>query len=158
MAQFPPGIVNPLVPQEYTPLYVQINGTFLSEAQSVTINRMDGGASVETFGREWAGRVKGAPKAEVSIKGVIPYFPTDQSGEGFAAQGMTAAGTQLDQTMLTSLNGNGNAPVSFIISIGWPAAQQLIFQGYVISINVDAAIGKQSDFSIQCEGKFSVFQ
>ena len=151
--------VSPFVPQEYTPLYVSIDDQPLTEVQSITINRMDGGATVETLMREWAGRVKGAAKAEVTLKGVIPYAPTDTGGVGFSAGGMTVGGgVQLDAAMLTSLNQNGNVPVKFAIAIGSPPVQQLIFKGYITSINVDAAIGKQSDFTVSAEGQFQLFQ
>src|ERR1019366_9427092 len=153
------NVTPPFIPQEYTPLYVQVGGKYLTEVQSLTLNRMDGGAPVETRMRGWAGRVMGAPKSEATLKGVIPYFPTDDSGQGFDTGGMTSnTGLQLDETMLTAYNLTQGQPIQFIFQVGSPAAQQAIFLGYITSINVDAAIGKQSDFTVTAEGQFAIFQ
>ena len=107
--------------------------------------------------RGFAGRVLGAAMATCTVKGVIPYQPTDVTGAGFANQGMvTGSGAQLDATMLTQLNQNGNAPVKFIIAIGNPAVQQLVFKGFIISLNIDYGVGKQADFTFVCEGSFAL--
>jgi hypothetical protein len=151
--------VNQFVPQEYQVLYVALNDNWLTEVQSLTVNRSDGGAEAVTLNRGWAGRVKGAEKTMVTLKGIIPYAPTDQAGEGFNSAGMLVGngGSQMDATMLTALNQNGNQPIKFTVAIGSPAVQQLIFKGFVMSVDVDVAVGKQADWTINAEGQFSLF-
>ncbi len=150
-------------PQEYQCLYLSIGANLQTEVQSINVVRTDGGADVETLARDYAGRVKGAAKAMISVKGVIPYEPTDTGGEGFSSGGMlvgAAPGTgaaQLDQTILTGLNGYSNQPVSFIVQIGNPAAQQLVFKGFISELTVDTAVGKQADFSFKASGAFALF-
>jgi hypothetical protein len=151
-------------PQEYQVLYLQIGGNLMTEVQSITVMRTDGGADVETLARDYAGRVKGAAKANITFKGVIPYNPQDTGGIGFASGGMTAGaspgGTQsppLDLTILSSINGNNSQPVQFTIMIGSPAVQQLIFKGYISEMTVDSAVGKPADFTCKASGQFSVF-
>lgn len=146
-------------PQEYQILYLQIDGNLQTEVQSVNVSRTDGGADVETLVRNYAGRVKGSAKAMISIKGVIPYNPTDQTGAGFSSTGLTAnPGVQLDQTMLTGLNSNSNKPIQFIVSIGSPSVQNLTFKGFINTFDVDVSVGKQSDFTITATGEFGTFQ
>lgn len=146
------------VPQEFQVLYLQVNGNLMSEVQSINVVRTDGGADVETLVRDYAGRVKGAAKADITVRGVIPYAPTDTGGQAFSSGGMVVGGgQQLDQTMLTGLNANANAPVQFIVQVGSPAAQQLMFKGFIHSLTVDVSVGKQADFTFQASGQFSVF-
>ena len=150
-------------PQEYQVLYLEVGGNLMTEVQSITVMRTDGGADVETLARDYAGRVKGAAKADITFKGVIPYSPTDTGGLGFSSGGMIAGAapgagaTQLDQTMLTSINQYGNQPVQFTIMVGSPAVQQLVFKGFVHEMTVDAAVGKPADFTCRASGQFSVF-
>lgn len=146
------------VPQEYQVLYLTVNDALLTEVQSINVVRTDGGADVETLVRDYAGRVKGAAKADITVRGVIPYMPDDTGGQGFSAGGMTVGGgQQLDATMLTGLNQNSFQPVKFIIQVGSPAAQQLIFKGFIHNFTVDSAVGKQADFTFQASGQFSLF-
>lgn len=150
-------LTTPFTPQEYSPLYVSVDDNHLTEVQSITVDRVDGGARVETIMRGFAGRVLGAAMATCTLRGVIPYQPTDVTGAGFANQGMvTGSGVQLDATMLTQLNQNGNAPVKFIIAIGNPAVQQLVFKGFITNLNIDYAVGKQADFTLTVEGSFNL--
>jgi hypothetical protein len=146
------------VPQEYQVMYLTINDRQQSQVQSITVMRTDGGADVATLARDYSGRVKGAAKADITVKGVIPYKPTDETGAAFSSTGIVeGGGNQLDQTMLTSQNTNSNQPVKFIVQVGSPAAQQLIFKGFIHTMTVDSAVGKQSDFSFQASGSFSIF-
>lgn len=148
------------VPQEYQVLYLTVNDALMTEVQSINVVRTDGGADVETLVRDYAGRVKGAAKADITVRGVIPYQPNDTGGQGFSAGGMTVGGgQQLDQTMLTGGGTNTNAflPVKFIIQIGSPLAQQLIFKGFIHNFTVDSAVGKQADFTFQASGQFATF-
>lgn len=148
------------VPQEYQIMYLSIDGNLMTEVQSINVVRTDGGADVETLVRDYAGRVKGAAKADITVKGVIPYKPGDTAGAGFSSGGMvTGPGIQLDQTMLTGANdpSQANKPVSFLVQIGFPQAQQMLFQGYIHSFTVDVSVGKQADFTFQASGQFSVF-
>lgn len=146
------------VPQEYQVLYLTVNDSLMTEVQSVNVVRTDGGADVETLVRDYAGRVKGAAKADITVRGVIPYQPTDTGGQAFSAGGMTVGGgQQLDATMLTGSNQNSNLPVKFIIQVGSPAAQQLIFKGFIHNLTIDSAVGKQADFTFQASGQFSLF-
>ena len=146
------------VPQEYQVLYLSVDGNLQTEVQSINVVRTDGGADVETLVRDYAGRVKGAAKADITVRGVIPYEPTDTGGAAFSSGGMVkGGGQQLDATMLTGSNQNSNLPVSFLIQVGSPAAQQLIFKGFIHSLTVDAAVGKQADFTFQASGQFSLF-
>jgi hypothetical protein len=149
--------------QEFQVLYLSLGQNLMTEVQSINVMRTDGGADVETLARDWAGRVKGAAKAVISAKGVIPYAPPDTGGVGFASGGMVAGAapgagaTQMDLTMLTSLNGYSNQPVQFTIAIGNPAVQQLVFKGFISEFTVDSAVGKQADFSFKASGQFSTF-
>lgn len=147
------------VPQEYQILYLSVDGNLLTEIQSINVVRTDGGADVETLVRDYAGRVKGAAKADITVRGVIPYMPTDTGGQAFSSGGMvTGAGIQLDQTILTGINQNANKPVSFLVQIGAnPAAQQMLFQGFIHNLTIDVSVGKQADFTFQASGQFSVF-
>lgn len=146
------------VPQEYQIMYLSVDGNLLTEVQSINVVRTDGGADVETLVRDYAGRVKGAAKADITVRGVIPYEPTDTGGAGFSSGGMvTGGGQQFDSVMLTGANGNSNKPVSFLVQLGFPAAQQLLFQGFIHSLTVDTAVGKQADFTFQASGQFSLF-
>ena len=152
-------VTSPFTPQEFQILYLSIDDNLLTEVQSINVVRTDGGADVETLVREYGGRVKGSAKADITVKGVIPYKPTDTGGVGFSSGGMvTGNGVQLDQTILSSLNQNGNKPVKFIIAIGQPAAQQLTFKGFIHSMTVDVATGKQADFTFAASGQFETFQ
>lgn len=151
-------VVSPNIPQEYQILYLQVDGNYLTEVQSITVNRTDGGSDVETLVRDYAGRVKGSAKADITVRGVIPYDPTDQDGEGFSSGGMiTGNQVQLDQTMLSALNQNSNKPVQFVVDIGYPHVQQLFFKGFIHGFTVDVAVGKQSNFTFTASGQFSVF-
>ena len=146
------------IPQEFQCMYLTINDRQQSMVQSITVARTDGGADVATLARDYAGRVKGAAKADITVKGVIPYMPTDETGAGFSSAGLVeGGGNQLDQTMLTSQNANSNQPVKFIVQLGSPAAQQLIFKGFIYEMTVDSAVGKQADFSFKASGSFSTF-
>jgi hypothetical protein len=146
------------VPQEYQVLYLTINDRPQSQVQGITVVRTDGGADVVTLARDYAGRVKGAAKADITVKGVIPYEPTDETGAAFSSTGMVeGGGNQLDQTMLTGQNTNSSQPVKFIVQVGSPAAQQLIFKGFIHSMTVDVAVGKQADFTFMASGSFSTF-
>src|ERR1017187_370972 len=152
-------VTSPFLPQEYQPIYILIGGKYLTEVQSVTLNRSDGGARVETLNRGWAGRVLGAPMSEFTVKGVVPYAPTDQGGQGFDTDSMTTnSGLQLDETMLTSFNLTVGSPITICFQIGSPSVQQAQFLGYITSINIDGAIGKQIDFTCSGEGQFTIFQ
>jgi hypothetical protein len=154
-----PNVTSPFVPQEFQVLYLKIDDNVMTEIQSINVSRTDGGADVETLVRNYGGRVKGSAMAKISVRGVIPYQPTDTGGSGFSSGGMvTGSGVQLDQTILTGLNGNGNLPVKFTIMIGQPAAQKLIFKGFISDITVDVATGKQADFNFNASGEFSIFQ
>jgi hypothetical protein len=159
-------------PQEYQTLFLEIGGTLMTEVQSISVVRTDGGADVMTLARDYAGRVKGAAKADVTFKGVVPYNPQgDVTGAGFQNGGMMAGAasggsvlsgfqnglTPLDQTMLTSINTYGAQPVQFAILVGSPAVQQLVFKGYIHEITVDASIGKPTDFTCKASGQFSIF-
>jgi hypothetical protein len=152
-------VVSPFTPQEYQILYLSIDDNDLTEIQSINVMRTDGGQDVETLVREYGGRVKGSAKAEISVKGVIPYKPTDTGGMGFASGGMvTGNGVQLENTILSNLNQNSNAPVKFIVKIGQPAAQQLIFKGFIYSMTIDVSTGKQADFDFKASGQFQTFE
>ncbi len=144
-------------PQTYAPLYVSINDTEQTEIQSITVDMMSNANDVETIMREWAGVVKGAARTECTLKGVVPYIDTDSGGVGFNTGGDTAAGINIAGTMITSQNQNANAPIKFIIAIGSPAVQQLVFKGVIKDINVDYAIGKQVDYTLKATGQFSFF-
>lgn len=155
----PIPVQSAFTPQEYHVLFLTIDDNLLTEVQSINMTRTDGGADVETLVRNYGGRVKGSAKADITVRGVIPYMPTDQTGSGFASQGMvTGGGVQLDQTMLSGLNQNSNKPVKFIIMIGNPAAQQLIFKGFIHTMTIDVATGKQADFTFSASGEFTVAQ
>lgn len=149
-------------PQEYQQLYVKIDNRLQTEVQSITITRTDGGADVTTMVKDYAGRVKGAAMASGTMKGVIPYEMTDASGGGavgFSSAGITTGeGIQMDQTILSNQNQNGNQPVTFIILIGQPAAQKLVFSGYIHDITIDSTVGKQADWSATFSGSYSLFQ
>jgi len=157
------------VPQEYQVLYLELGGNLMTEVQSITVMRTDGGADVATLCRDYAGRVKGAAKADVTFKGVVPFNPTDVTGPAFANGGMTIgagtagsggaapAGTQLDAAMLTSINQYGNAPVKFTILVGNPEAQQLVFLGFIHELTVDSSVGKPTDFTCRASGQFTLF-
>src|ERR1700692_4426014 len=97
-----PGIqpTSQYVGQEFQTSYLSINDNLMTEAQTIRVTRTDGGASVETLVRDWAGRVKGAAKATISISGVVPYLPPDTGGSAFSSGGMVVGGGfQLDETM-----------------------------------------------------------
>ncbi len=158
---------SPFAPQEYQVLYIEVNGNLLDQVQSINIVRTDGGADVETLARDWAGRVKGAAKADVTVRGVIPYKTADVGGEGFSSAGMQAGAgqgpgggypaTQLDQTILTGSNTTSALPVKFTVLIGNTPAQQLMFFGYIHTLTIDSAVGKQADFTFQASGQFATF-
>src|ERR1700674_4380283 len=98
------GAVAPYIGQTYPSGTITLDDNLQTEAQKITIKRMDGGARVETLARGWAGRVEGAPFTELTITGVIPNAPSDVAGVGFSNNGMTTGGGfQMDATMLTSL-------------------------------------------------------
>ena len=146
------------VPQEYQILYLSVDGNLLTEVQSINVVRTDGGADVETLVRDYAGRVKGAAKADITVRGVIPYEPNDTGGAAFSSGGMvTGPGIQFDQTMLTGANQNANKPVSFLVQVGFPQAQQMLFQGFIHNMTIDVSVGKQADFTFQASGQFSTF-
>lgn len=154
----PLPVVSPYVGQEFTCSYLSINDNLMTEVQSIRVTRTDGGSDVETLVRDYAGRVKGAAKATINISGVVPYLPPDTGGAAFASGGMVAGGgVQLDATMLTSLNQNGNQPIKFVVAVGQPAAQQLVFKGYISEVVVDTAVGKQTNFSLTASGTFALF-
>lgn len=154
-----PTVTSPYVQQEFQVLYMKIDHNLMTEVQSISISRTDGGADVETLVRDIAGRVKGAAKSTINFSGVVPYLPPDTGGNGFDSGGMvTGKGVQLDATILSNLNQNGNLPVQFIIMLGNPAAQKLFFKGFINTINTDVAVGKQVNFSCVATGSFSTFQ
>jgi hypothetical protein len=157
MATLP--VTSPFTPQEYQILFLSIDDNLMTEVQSISIMRTDGGADVETLVREYGGRVKGSAKAELTVKGVVPYQPTDVGGVGFSSGGMvTGNGVQLDQIILSNLNQNASQPVKFTIALGNPAVQKLFFKGFAYNINLDVSTGKQVDFSFQASGQFTTFQ
>lgn len=153
-------------PQEYQVMYLSIGQNLLTEVQSINVVRTDGGADVQTLVRDYGGRVKGAAKADITFKGVIPYIPTDTGGgggEGFSSAGMLAGAApgagpaQLDATILTSINQYSNQPVQFAVQIGNPAAQTLSFKGFIHQMTVDVSVGKQADFTCMASGEFAIF-
>jgi hypothetical protein len=149
----------PYVGQKYQPSFIAVDNNFLTEVQSITLNRVDGGETVKTIMRGWAGIVTGAAMTTGTMKGAVPYQPTDVTGPGFANQGMiTGKGYQLDATMLTQMNQNGNTPLTFLIAIGQPAAQQLVFKGFIRSVDMDYTVGGQINFSCNFEGNFTLSQ
>lgn len=150
-------MANQFTPQVYAPLYVSINDTEQTEIQSITVDMISNASDVETIMREWAGVVKGAARTECTLKGVIPYIDTDNGGVGMNAGGITAAGINIAGTMVTSQNQTSNLPVKFIISIGSPAVQQLVFKGFIKHISVDYSVSKQVDYTLQATGQFSYF-
>lgn len=152
------------IPQEWQVLYCKIGGNLMTEVQSINVVRTDGGADIATLARDYAGRVKGAAKADVTLRGVIPYLPPDTGGAAFSSGGMTVGaanggnpGVQLDQTMLVQGNQNNNAPVKFLVQVGQPAAQVLSFSGFIHTFTVDVSTGKQADWTAQASGQFSFF-
>ncbi len=152
-------VTSPFTPQEYQVGYLTIDDNLMTEVESIKVNRTDGGADVATLVRDYGGRLKGAAMAHITLSGVVPYMPTDTGGSAFDSGGMvTGNGIQLDNTMLTGLNGNSNQPIKFIVSIGQPAAQKLVFKGFISDIEVDIAVGKPVTFTAVASGSFSSFQ
>lgn len=150
-------VTPPFLPQEFQVMFMKIGQQQQSFIQSIDISRTDGGADVETLALGYAGRVQGAAKTTINCSGIVPYAITN--GGGFSTPGMQLAnGLQIDQTMLTAYNGQGNIPVSFIISIGQPAAQKLTFSGYISEIKTSVSVGKQINYSFMATGSFSTFQ
>jgi hypothetical protein len=152
-----------IAPQTFCPLYLTINGTLQSYIQDITVDQMSGASDVETIVMGWAGVALGAAKIECTLKGVVPCTPTNgaDTGTGFGAGGITAAGVPLDQTMITQLNQNQNQPVSFVIGIGGFASgaeTQLAFAGFIKDVNINYAVGKQLDVTYKATGKFQLFQ
>lgn len=149
-------------PSVYQKLFVKLDNRLQTEVQSVSMHRTDGGATVTTTVKGWAGVAVGAPMCTGVIKGVIPYVLTDASGGGgvgFSSAGIvTGKGIQLDQTMLSNSNTNLDLPISIIISIGQPAAQQIAILGFIRTLDIDYADGKIADFTANYEGQFSTFQ
>lgn len=143
-------------PQEFQVMFMKIGQEQQSFIQSIDITRMDGGADVETLALGYAGRVQGAAKTTINCSGIVPYGAPGNGG--FSVPGMTNQGTQLDATMLTPLNGQSNIPVNFIISIGQPAAQKLVFSGYISDIKTSVQVGRQINYSFTATGSFNVFQ
>lgn len=151
---------SPFSGQEYTLSYLTFGSANVnSEVESFDIDLTDGGEDVKTIARGYAGRVPGAAMCSLNFSGVMPYQPTDSSGVGTLNQGMLADGTTpLDQTMLNAHTNNYNmAPLQFIMSLGAPAVQQLIFKGNITSMKYAAGIGKATTFSGTATGTFAVF-
>ena len=151
-------------PQQYAPLYLAINGTVQTEIDSIDLDFKSGAQDVVTQPRGWAGVKAGAPQTDFSIKFKLPYKPTDQSGVGFAAAGVTAGGTQLDQTMITPFNTLSGLPVQFVVGIGGvggsggATAQQNMFSGYIKDYKVSDSIGKACEVTINGSAKFVPWQ
>ena len=159
-------------PQEFAPLYTQINSTSMSFVQSVSVDQDSGAIDVKTFDRDWAGVAKGAAMTMVTLKGVVPNIDTDGkvvggpvagNGEGFGSAGMVLGGSvggppmQMDESMITNLNLSGNAPVSFVISIGQPAAQSYVFNGFIKKITTDVSVDKALEWTAVASGQFSTW-
>jgi len=123
----------------YAPLFVSINGSFLQEEASVTVNRDAGLQDVNTTMKGWAGVSLGAAKAEVTIESNIPVAGFENPGP-----------LPLDQLLI------GVTPVAFVIT---PNQQtQLSFNGFLKSIDVQHSVGSPSKVTIRATGSFSVFQ
>ena len=150
------------VPSAYQKLFCQLGNNLQTEVQSISLTRVDGGARATTMVKGYAGRTMGAPVSTGTLRGIVPYVLTDSSGGGgvgFGSAGITIGGAflQIDQSMLTNYNQNLSLPVSILIQIGQPAAQQIVVVGYFTDMMIDSADGKNLDFTANFEGTFNVF-
>jgi hypothetical protein len=105
-------------PQTYAPLFCAINGEAQSWVKEISVDFDSNAQDVETIMRQWSGVAQGASRVDFTLHQVVPYQPTDTSGTGLGALGNTAAGTDLISTMITTINQNGNTPITLKLGIG----------------------------------------
>ena len=58
--------------QRYTKAVVYVNGNLLTEESNCTIKRTDGGNTVKTVAKGFAGRSPGAPMTMITVKNAVP--------------------------------------------------------------------------------------
>lgn len=58
--------------QRYTKAVVYINGSLLTEESTCTVKRTDGGNTVKTVAKGFAGRSPGAPMTAITVKNAVP--------------------------------------------------------------------------------------
>ncbi len=149
-------------PSAFQKLYVKLDGRLQVFGQSISITRSDEGTDIGTTVIPYAGRISGNAKVTGQLKGVVPYVMKDASGGGgvgFSSAGLvTGKGFQLDQTMLVAgMNQNASIPLLFAVLVGNPAVQKCKFKGFIGSITVDYADGKQADFTAMFSGECTAF-
>ena len=105
-------------PQAYQPIFLAIQGEAQSFATQFDLDFDSNATDVATIMRQWSGVVQGASRLDFTIHDVVPFNPTDAGGTGLGTTGVTAAGIQLINTMVTTINQNGNTPISFAFGIG----------------------------------------
>jgi hypothetical protein len=150
---------SPFSGQEYSISYFSFDDNLNTELESFDVDLTDGGEDVKTLMRGYAGRVPGAAMCSGNFAGVLPYAPTDTGGVGTQSGGMvTGNGVTLPETMLTAFNANNNLPVKFIMQLGSPAVQQLVFKGNITSLKFGSAVGKATTFSGTLSGCFNIFK
>ena len=151
---------NPFSGQEYQVSYLSFDDNCPNtEVESFEVDVVDGGDDIKTLMRGYAGRVKGAAMASLNFSGALPYAPTDTGGVGMDSGGMvTGKGVPLDQTMLTNYNTNNDLPVKFIMALGFPHVQQLVFKGNITNLKYSSAVGRPTTFTGTATGTFNVWQ
>ena len=105
-------------PQSYAPIFCAINGEAQSFVKQVDLDFDSNATDVTTIMRQWSGVVQGSSRIDFTLHAVVPFAPTDAKGSGMGTTGATAAGVELINTMVTTINQNGNTPCSFAFGIG----------------------------------------
>lgn len=132
-------------PQAYQPIYTSINGEAQSFITGVEIDFESNASKVATVMRQLSGVVQGASETNFTLHQVIPFAPTDAAGSGMGVKGSTAAGQQLINTMITTINTNGSTPCAFGFGIGGlggnglPNTQNL-FLGFILKASVSYSV------------------
>jgi hypothetical protein len=105
-------------PQTYAPVFCSIQGEAQSFVTQIDLDFDSNAQDVMTIMRQWSGVSLGASKIDFTLHAVVPYAPTDAQGTGLGVKGSTAAGVELINTMITTINQNGSTPVTFVFGIG----------------------------------------
>jgi hypothetical protein len=113
-----PTVTPMFTPQAYAPIFCAINGEAQSFVKQIDIDFDSNATDVSTIMRQWSGVVQGSARIDFTLHAVVPYAPTDSTGTGLGAIGATAAGIELINTMVTTINQVGNTPVSFAFGVG----------------------------------------
>lgn len=117
--------------KRYTKAVVYINGNLLTEESTCTVKRTDGGNTVKTVAKGFAGRSPGAPMTAITVKNAVPSVDFEFNPGAFM----------------------GNTePVEVSV---FAAGKTLTVTGFITSDNFQHGVEAAAELEFEFEGGFS---